>query len=90
MVAPASFIDLAAATAELATPLSKPLLLVGEPSVKNTTIFLASSRPDVWPAASCNPKSACVAPAGLMALTVDFKSSANDPTHEVRFFITWL
>lgn len=50
-----SFMAFAADTALLATSDSNPLEEVGEPSVKKITIFLASSRLEVWLSASCKP-----------------------------------
>ena len=68
-IAPASFMDLASLTAYEATPGLNSLKSVGVPSVKNTTIFLASERPDDMLVTRLMPSSALVAPAGLMAPT---------------------
>ena len=87
-VVPLSFMAFAAAIASLATPDSKPLVEVGEPSVKKITIFLASSRLEVWLWASCKPLSARVAPAGLMELMVLVNAAASVQGDMV--FITWL
>ena len=87
-VAPSSFMAFAADTASLATPDSKPLVEVGEPSVKKITIFLASSRLEVWLWASCKPLSARVAPAGLMELMVLVNAAAS--VQGDMAFITWL
>ena len=87
--APLSFISLAFPTAFEATSGEKLLWVVGVPSVKKMTTFLASERP-AWPFASSKPAAAFVAPAGSMAFTWDEKAPFVSLVHGASVFITWL
>ena len=91
---PVAFMVLAVPMAREATSDSNPLDEVGEPSVKKMTTFFALLRAGsgfearaAW--ARSKPKSARVAPLGLMDSTVFFSCVAPESSHTVRFCMIW-